>query len=206
MKKATVAVGIFITCITVVLCVFLFYTHRQSNVNTSGAIQSESDVSNNTDVSSSNITGNNKEEGILRGFTAPDFELCSINGNTAKLSDFKGKIVFLNFWTIWSSVCNEEFPIIAKHYKKYAGADDFVILSVNIGGNIQKVKEYIQNANPDMDVLLDSDYIAASKYNISSFPTTFIIDRDGRIYDIITGKMQESTIDEYIYRIKSTER
>ena len=126
---------------------------------------------------------------------AEDFELEDLKGNRVKLSDYKGQIVFLNFWATWCPPCRAEMPDMEEIYKKY-GDKGVAILAVNStsmelrGGTDSKkarkqVEEFIESNGYIFPVLLDSDDEVLIKYNnivpITGIPTTFMIDKKGQI-------------------------
>lgn len=126
---------------------------------------------------------------------AKDFELEDLKGNKVKLSDYKGQIVFLNFWATWCPPCREEMPDMEEIHREY-GNRGVAILAVNStsmqlrGGSDSKkarkqVEEFIEQNGYTFPVLLDSDDKVLIKYNdivpITGIPITFMIDKEGQI-------------------------
>lgn len=126
---------------------------------------------------------------------AKDFELEDLKGNKVKLSDYKGQIVFLNFWATWCPPCREEMPDMEEIHREY-GNRGVAILAVNStsmqlrGGSDSKkarkqVEEFIEQNGYTFPVLLDSDDKVLIKYNdivpITWIPITFMIDKEGQI-------------------------
>lgn len=119
---------------------------------------------------------------------AIDFSLPDLSGKTVKLSDFKGKTVFLNFFATWCPPCRQEMPSMQKLYDKLkglpAGRQDkkFEMVAVSIDqAGVSAVKPFIEKGGYTFKVLLDPRGVAAEKYQIMSIPTTFIIGADGKI-------------------------
>ncbi|MCL4479316.1 MAG: TlpA family protein disulfide reductase [Deltaproteobacteria bacterium] len=117
---------------------------------------------------------------------APDFSLPSINNNIIKLSDYRGKVVFLNFWATWCPPCRMELPSIERLSQKLKGLP-FVVLAVNVDEtNIQSIKQFAQDMGLTFTVLVDNNTVS-SMYRINALPTTLIIKKDGTIYAIVSG-------------------
>ena len=120
---------------------------------------------------------------IAVGKLAPDFTLMNLDGEEVSLSDYKGKIVFLNFWATWCPFCVKEMPDFDKLIKEN---DDLVVLAVDVMEDKKTVEEYIEKGGHDFDVVLDEDGKVAMKYLISPLPTTYFIDADG----ILLGRVE----------------
>lgn len=143
------------------------------------------------------------EEGVMPGFRAPDFQLEDLKGKKVKLSDYRGKIVFLNFWATWCPYCVEELPEFQKQHDIFSKDGDVVILAVDIGESRDQVASYIKSKKLDMNFLLDINSAVAGKYFISGIPATFVIDRQGIIVNVVTGPVSGEKIDNYINRINN---
>lgn len=158
---------------------------------------------NETDQDSSEVvTGSDtsKAEDILKDYSdsyaiidqpIEDFELEDLDGNLVKLSDLKGKIVFLNFWTTWCPPCKEEMPHMQTFYDKYKD-DDIVVLAVNPtqvenqGSSDsdkaeKKVREFIDQKSFTFPVLLDKDDSVWAFYQQRGIPANYVIDTEGII-------------------------
>ncbi|WP_027414981.1 TlpA disulfide reductase family protein [Aneurinibacillus terranovensis] len=129
--------------------------------------------------------------GIEQGNAAPDFTLKTLQGETKKLSDFRGKKVILNMWATWCPPCRAEIPDMEKFYK--ANKDKgVVILGVNLTQSEKDKKtipEFIKMFGITYPVLLDEDGKVASTYQADAIPTSYIIDTKGVIQQKVTGPM-----------------
>ncbi|WP_416176315.1 cytochrome c biogenesis protein CcdA [Clostridium sp.] len=138
---------------------------------------------------------------------APNFELVDQYGNTHNLSDYRGKVVFLNFWATWCPPCRAELPNIEKVYKEYKNnTKDVIILGVvapNLGreGSREDIKKFLKENGYTFPVLFDDGSIMY-KYGIGAFPTTFIIDKNGRIYEGISGGLEKTMMESLIDKAK----
>ncbi|EHJ31876.1 cytochrome c biogenesis protein/redoxin [Clostridioides difficile] len=147
-----------------------------------------------------NDKGSNDEDRIK----SIDFTLTDQYGKTHKLSDYEGKVVFLNFWATWCPPCKEEMPYIEQLYKDYnKNNDDVVILGVaspNLGreGSREHVVNFLKDQGYTFPVVLDEDGALAYQYGINAFPTTFIIDKEGYVTKYIPGAMDKATMKSFI--------
>lgn len=117
--------------------------------------------------------------------TAPDFELPDMNGKRVRLSQFRGKVVFLNFWTKTCNPCLEEMPSIAELARIGQGRGDFVVVTVSTDEGPDAVRDTLKvilNGDPPFPVLFDPESeIVNGKYGTRLFPETWIIDPKGVI-------------------------
>lgn len=134
--------------------------------------------------------------------SAYDFTLMDQYGNVHTLSDYKGKVVFLNFYATWCPPCNKELPDIEKLYQEYGLNKDEVVF---LGVTNPKSKDYPNNSDEDVDyiksflveknytfpTLFDETGEILQTYEISAFPTTFLIDKDGNVIGYVPGMMTE---------------
>lgn len=136
---------------------------------------------------------------------AVDFTLTDQYGNTHTLSDYKGKTVFLNFWATWCPPCRAEMPDIQKLYETYdtEGDDALIILGVaspNIGGEKSEegIKEFLDENGYTYPVLMDTTGDVFMSYGVFSYPTTFMIDRDGNVFGYASGQLNEDMVENII--------
>lgn len=128
------------------------------------------------------------------GFQAPDFTLTNLKGEKVKLSDFRGKPVFLNFWATWCPPCRAEMPLIQKlHQQK-----KIQVLTVNIQEDQQTIEKFLKKNHYTFPVLLDKQGKVANQYWIQGIPTTFIIDRQGIIQAVWIGALEPETLKELL--------
>jgi cytochrome c biogenesis protein CcmG/thiol:disulfide interchange protein DsbE len=112
---------------------------------------------------------------------APEFTLKDADGRTVKLSDYKGKIVLLNFWATWCGPCKLEIPWFAEFERKYKDRG-FAVLGVSMDEEgWEVVKPFLSEMQVNYRVVLGDEAVAKAYQGVESLPTTFIIDREGRI-------------------------
>ena len=115
------------------------------------------------------------------GEVAPDFQFPTLRGNSVKLSDYRGKVVFLNIWATWCPPCREEMPSMEALYQRLKGRD-FEMLAVSIDRKGEEaVGPFVEKYGLTFPVLLDPDNKIYLLYKLTGIPETFIIDRDGVI-------------------------
>ena len=165
-------------------------------INGSFGVYKHLNDSNNSNSNSQSIDRENKDEKIM----SIDFTLYDQNGKEHKLSDYKGKTVFLNFWATWCPPCKEEMPYIEQLYKEYnKNNKDVVILGVaspNLDreGSKEDIIEFLQQEKYTFPVVMDNNGELAYQYGISAYPTTFIIDKEGYITQYVPGAMDKQTM------------
>jgi peroxiredoxin len=112
---------------------------------------------------------------------APDFRLKDLSGNEFLLSSYRGKeAVVLFFWTTWCPYCREALKDLEEQYLNLA-KDGVVVLTVNVGERKNRVAGFMKKRKLSFRVLLDTDYIAADKYELMGVPSYFLINKNGRI-------------------------
>jgi peroxiredoxin len=128
------------------------------------------------------------------GFLAPDFTLDTLQGEAVKLSDLRGKIVVLNFWTTWCPPCRAETPALETSYGSYKEAD-VIILGVNLTNedSLQEVEAFVQEFGLTYPILLDRDGTVGLLYQLNGLPTTFFINREGVIRTVVVGGPMSET-------------
>lgn len=144
---------------------------------------------------------------------ALDFTLEDQFGNTHSLADYKGKTIFLNFWATWCSPCKAELPEIQQLYDNYSreGEDALIVLGVagpEMGqeGTVEDITAFLEDNGYTYPVLMDTDWSLFYGYGIRSFPTTFMIDRDGNVFGYLTGQMSYEIMEDIVGQTMSGER
>jgi len=115
-----------------------------------------------------------------------DFTLQDLSGKSHTLSDYRGKLVFLNFWATWCPPCRSEMPSMQKLYEK-ADKKKFVMLAVNAKEDVATVRAFAQKNGYTFPILLDPDYKISGKYQVQAIPLTFLVDQQGNIIGRICG-------------------
>jgi thiol-disulfide isomerase/thioredoxin len=126
--------------------------------------------------------------GVVKAVNAlpVDVKLKDLNGRPVSLSDFRGKIVFLNFWTTWCFDCRVEMPYMEKLHQKFKDKN-FAMVTINLQESAEQVKQFFKRYQLTFTVLLDSDGETGAHFRITSIPTSFILDRKGIIIGKVVG-------------------
>ena len=208
--KYTVKIGAFLM---IVMGLFVFsgkLSYMQNNTNNSS---SSTEYSTGKDATNSDSEENDKSNGTASSnkpeenkTPAIDFELKDQYGKTHKLSDYKGKVVFLNFWATWCPPCKMEMPDIQKIYEKYekqGEKSEVVVLSVAAPNtqdekDIDGIKAFLEENGYTYPVLMDDGGYTFGAYRISSLPTTFMIDKEGNVFGYVQGGLAQEAMESII--------
>lgn len=148
--------------------------------------------------------GDSSEDlGLETGKKAPDFELETLDGDKAKLSDYEGERVIVNFWATWCPPCREEIPDLKELYDK---EDNLEILAVNMTSDETSDMDDIEKfANEEFEmpfpVLLDYDDDVRQAYKVIAYPTSYMVDSDGKIQDFKMGAMTYEEMKQMLDKI-----
>ncbi len=148
--------------------------------------------------------GGNGELGALDGRApsigelAPQFALRDTDGNVRSLSEFRGQPVWVNFWATWCGPCRRELPDIQRLAEEFGG-QDLVVLAVNQRESASKARDFWDELDLDLPILLDSDGDVSDQYRFRGLPNNFFIDRNGDLVAfqlgfLTEGQMRESLI------------
>lgn len=169
----------------------------QSAENTAGQPSSESNPETAADQTSGSAEAGEStaDSDVLPSI---DFTLTDQYGNSHTLSDYKGKTVFLNFWATWCPPCRAEMPDIQKLYEEYqeAGDGSVVILGIaapNFGQEKpeEEIVKFLEDNGYTYPVVMDTGGDIFMSYGVFSYPTTFMIDKDGNVFGYATGQLDE---------------
>lgn len=137
-----------------------------------------------------------KYEPLTVGKVAPDFELPDLNDGSVRLSDFRGKVVFLNFWATWCQPCREEMPSMEILYENFK-QDGLVILAVSIDRVTTKkdIPPFVKSMNLTFPILVDSWGQTDKRYKLMGVPETYIIDQQGILQEKVIGPRDWTRLD-----------
>ena len=136
-----------------------------------------------------------KPTSISKGKIAPDFSLKTLKGNTVNLSDFKGKVIIIDFWATWCPPCRAEIPHFVSLYEKYRD-EGFQMLGVVLDKNKASIEDFAKEYKINYPLLIPDEKILKDYGPIIYIPTTFLISGDGRIYKRYIGYQDKSVFEE----------
>jgi peroxiredoxin len=125
-------------------------------------------------------------EAIAPTAAAPDFTLRTMNGPNMRLAEQRGRVVMVNFWATWCGPCRQEMPQLDRLYQKYKSSG-FVLLGVNVDEDVLKATDVAAKLGVSFPVLLDTDKAVSKLYDLSTMPSTVLIDRDGKVRYVHRG-------------------
>lgn len=183
-------------------------TISSSQQNITGEIENKSDLVNNSGATASSNESTSEQQAAENDNTAKEkdvipaynFTLKDQYGNQHTLSDYKGKVVFLNFWATWCPPCKKEMPDIEELYKQYnLNKDEVVFLGIanpssddypnNQDMRKEEIISFLEAGEYTFPTVFDETGKVFYNYNISAFPTTFMIDKEGNIVGYVPGMM-----------------
>jgi peroxiredoxin len=132
---------------------------------------------------------------------APDFQLKDANGRVVHLSDYKGKVVLLDFWATWCGPCGIEIPWFTDFQRKYKDRG-FTVLGVSMDdGGWKDVKPFVAENKINYQIVLGDDKTSDMYGDVEALPTTFVIDREGRIASVHVGLVDKKEFDDAIQKL-----
>lgn len=176
-------------------------------ISACGKQSAQQESSSNKDATSKSFKSNVSLVGGVNpasGEGASDFYWYDSNGNKVSLGDLKGKTVLINFWATWCGPCKAELPDIESLSKSYASRGLVVIgVSVDKGGDLlSDVSNFVSQNGLTYQIVIDNDNVADAYGNINAIPTSFLVNKDGKIVDKWIGMRDkaffESTVTKYL--------
>lgn len=176
-----------------------------SSVSSSTVVSGEVEKKEENSVASEGVTSQSTATDLP---DAPDFTLTDQFGNTHTLSDYEGKVVFLNFWATWCGPCQKEMPEIQELYEDHGGnTEDLIVLAVAnprseeySGADVTQpeIEQFLSENGYTYPVVMDLTGEVFADYGISAFPTTFMITREGKVLGYLPGQMSREIMDEIV--------
>jgi len=133
---------------------------------------------------------------IRRGAVAPDFQLKDLDGQSVRLSDWRGRPVLINFWATWCGPCEVEMPAIQAAYDAHQ-EEGLVVLAIAVDDSAKNVQGFFERHGLTFQSLMD-DGTVSSAYQVFGLPTSYFVGSDGVITAVHTGPLTEDEIEEYL--------
>lgn len=137
------------------------------------------------------VINSNTVRAVEPGAVAPDFSLSSNQGSNVSLSEFSGKIVYLDIWASWCSTCVKSLKWLNELQDKY-GKDHFQVVAVNVDENRKDAEKALSSAASKILVAFDPEGITPQRLEVSAMPTSFLIGREGKLIAMHSGLDDDS--------------
>ena len=139
--------------------------------------------------------------GLKEGQLAPDFEFSTFAGERMRLSDLRGKPVFLNFWASWCGPCRQEMPNMQTMLEKYADRN-LVVLAVNNGEALAPAQRFLDRIDVDLSIFgYDPTAAIVKRYDVTGLPVSYFIDAAGVITRVVTGELSFSVMESSVLEV-----
>lgn len=207
--KYTVKVG---GVLLVVIGILVFTGKMNSITSYLSAVPEDSTAT--TRVDTNNDSSVSEENTIdSETMVATEFTLVDQYGEIHSLSDYKGKIVFLNFWATWCPPCKAELPYIQELYEEYQAMEDADVVFLGVvfpsyrnEQDVEGVTEFLSEKGYTFPVLMDTEASLMQSYYITAYPTTYMIDPDGNVLGYIPGGMTKAVMENVIEQAREASK
>lgn len=132
----------------------------------------------------------------LEPMVPPVLETIDLTGSKHDLAAYKGQVVLINFWASWCPPCRKEMPSMQRLMQKTSGKS-FVILAVDSGESRDEAEPFLKEMRPDFPILLDPESEMARRWKVFAMPTSFLIDKQGRIRYVLPGATEWDESDSW---------
>ena len=149
------------------------------------------------------VAGRSSDKPVVGG-KPPAMKLLGLDGKVHTLDEYKGKALVINFWATWCTYCVNEMPALQQQWEKWRD-QGVVVLGINTGEDQMTVTNFTQQLGTDFPIWFDFDNEAVRDYGVVPMPTTFFVDKTGRIASIREGELNLSTLDTQIQQLVQTE-
>jgi peroxiredoxin len=139
-------------------------------------------------------------QGVNQGNLARDFDLETVEGERASLSDYRGSVVLINFWAAWCPPCRAEIPDLEAAYRSH-GDEGLVVLGINVQDSAQLVKPFVQDMGMTYPVLLDESGQLMKEYRAPGLPMSLVVDREGVIQERHIGYLSAEQLADYLAKV-----
>jgi thiol-disulfide isomerase/thioredoxin len=153
---------------------------------------------NETDGTAEQMENIESESNNYNSSKAPDFSLNDINGNVVRLSDFKGKVVILDFWATWCPPCRKGIPDLIALQNKYNNDLTVIGISLDQENTIKDVVPFYKNYGINYPVVYGDGKVVQAYGGIEAIPTSFIIDREGNVVNKYVGLIPAEEYEKYL--------
>lgn len=133
-------------------------------------------------------------------FSAPELVLEDLTGNRVSLQDYAGSVVLVNLWATWCPPCKEEMPALQAFYENHQ-SEGFVLIGIDQEEPLEVVKPFVEEYGLTFPIWLDEDYLAEREFKTNSLPSSFVIDRTGKVRLMWFGGVSEKFLEEHVTKL-----
>jgi len=130
-------------------------------------------------------------------YAAPELILEDLAGNEVSLKDHLGSVVLVNLWATWCPPCKEEMPTLQTFYEKYKDKG-FVLIAIDQEETREVVQPFVEEYGLTFPVWLDIDWLAQKEFNTSNLPSSYVIDRSGRVRLMWIGGISKKNLENFV--------
>lgn len=178
---------------------------QQEEAGDAGSGKAEDQGSTETAAETEETKGS-EEEAVEERPEAVDFTMTDWQGSEISLSQYRGKIVFLNFFATWCPPCQAEMPEFQEAYEAYDGDVVFLIVDdykgERPGTSVDDVKQWYSDGGYTMPMIIDEEGDLREFYGARAYPTTYVIDRDGGVVGYLEGAMNQDMIEQVLAQVE----
>lgn len=180
----------------ILIAVAIIFVNLNNPFKSSESTQNEEASAEEVDTSLSEEVAVAGTSQVQEGKPAPDFELKTLDGKTARLSDYKGKKVILNFWATWCPPCQAEMPHMQKFYEnnKDKGIEILAVNLTSMDKGIEDINAFKEEFGLTFPIPLDEEGNIGEQYQAFTIPTSYIVDSKGIIRKKVVGPMDEEVM------------
>lgn len=205
--KNIMNIAVKLGAVILIVIGLMMFTGKMNTISTymsaSGNKTSKQEQSSDTNKEESKEDSTDKQEEAGEQL---DFVLKDQNGKKVSFEEYRGKVIFLNFWATWCPPCQRELPHIQELYEKYKSSDEVAVLTVVSPGGQEKnadgIKAFLNEHTYSMPVLFD-DGSMYYYFQVTSMPTTFMIDKEGRPFGYVKGQLTPDMMETMIQQTLS---
>lgn len=130
-------------------------------------------------------------------FAAPELSLSDLQNQTHALSDYRGQVVLVNLWATWCPPCKAEMPTLDAYYRDHKDSG-FVLLAINAGDPAEAVRQFVTDYRLSLPIWLDPENRASRAFQVMSYPSSFVIDRQGTVRLAWVGAITRTMLEKYV--------
>ena len=130
-------------------------------------------------------------------FPAPELDLVTLNGAPVSLIDYRGSVVLVNLWATWCPPCRQEMPTLQAFYDRYKD-DGFVLIAIDQEETREVVQPFVEEFDLTFPIWLDIDYLAQREFKTMSLPSSYVVDRNGRVKLMWIGSISKANLEQYV--------